>query len=81
MCAATSSGVCSITSSGLTATPGDGARFAWLVNPAAEQVIVQPRLAHRLALTPLDGGARQDVVTVAPFGVSVLRLDDATVAG
>jgi hypothetical protein len=30
-----------------------------------------------LALTPLDGGARQDVVTVDPFGVRVLRLDDA----
>jgi endo-1,4-beta-mannosidase len=54
----------------------DGTRFAWLVSQATEQVTVQPRLAHGLALTPLDGGARQDVVTVDPFGVSVLRLDD-----
>ena len=55
----------------------DGARFAWLVSQAADQLTVRPRLADGLALMPLTGGARQDAVMLDPFGVSVLRLDDA----
>jgi hypothetical protein len=55
----------------------DGARFAWLVSQASEQLTVQPRTADGLALTRLDGSAREAVVRLDPFGVGVLRLDDA----
>jgi endo-1,4-beta-mannosidase len=60
----------------------DGARFAWLVSQADEPLTVKPELVHGLKLLPLAGASDQeaasDVVTLAPFGVCVLRLEDAT---
>jgi endo-1,4-beta-mannosidase len=59
----------------------DGTRFAWLVSQADEPLTVKPELAGGLRPVPLDGagdsGAASDVVTIAPFGVCVLRLEDA----
>ena len=47
----------------------DGTRYAWLVSQADEQVSVKPVLSAGAALP-----AGQDVVTLAPYGVAVLRL-------
>jgi endo-1,4-beta-mannosidase len=55
----------------------DGARFAWLVSQANEPVTVKPELAPGLWLSRLDGSATDDAVTLAPFGVSVFRLENA----
>jgi hypothetical protein len=55
----------------------DGARFAWLVSQASEQLIVRPRLAGGLELSALDGSPRDDAVTLDAFGVSVVRLETA----
>jgi hypothetical protein len=53
-----------------------GTRFAWLVSQADEAVTVKPELAPGLRLGHLDGSAADDV-TLAPFGVSVFRLERA----
>jgi endo-1,4-beta-mannosidase len=58
----------------------DGARFAWLVSQANEELTIKPELADGLRLRALDGTADgaigSDVVTIAPFGVCVLRIED-----
>ena len=63
----------------------DGKRFAWLVSQSAEPLTVTPRLGSGLRLRPLEGGAGgpgyDDAVPIAPFGVSVSRLEDAGAAG
>jgi endo-1,4-beta-mannosidase len=74
----------------------DGARFAWLVSQADEQVTVKPELAPGLTLTalggtPRDGAARDDPapdgavsddgVTLPPFGAGVFRLETPAPAG
>jgi hypothetical protein len=74
----------------------DGARFAWLVSQADEQVTVKPELAPGLTLaaldgTGLDGTARDDTardgavsdagVTLPPFGAGVFRLEASTPNG
>jgi hypothetical protein len=59
----------------------DGARFAWLVSEANQQLTVEPRLASGLTLAgdavnavSSDGG---EPVTIPPWGVAVLRLTGA----
>jgi hypothetical protein len=58
----------------------DGAQFAWLVSQADEAATVKPQLADGLSASPVDGKADSDAgddgVTIAPFGVRVLRLQD-----
>jgi endo-1,4-beta-mannosidase len=60
----------------------DGARFAWLVSQANEALTVKPELVHGVKLLPLAGASDRevasDVVAIAPFGVCVMRLEDAT---
>lgn len=53
----------------------DGRRFVWFVSQAAQQLTAKPRLADGLVLTPLDGGEPITEVELAPYGVSVLRLE------
>jgi len=56
----------------------DGRRFAWLVSQAKEPVTVQPQLAPGLRLAPLDGAGVDGVVTLPPFGVGVLQVQEVT---
>jgi len=46
----------------------DGRRFGWLISQHAEEITVQPETAA--ALAPLDA------VTLAPYGVQVVQLED-----
>jgi endo-1,4-beta-mannosidase len=63
----------------------DGRRLAWLVSQAAEPLTIKPELTAGLVLRPLDGvvgsEVSADVVTLAPFGVGVYRLDGAPSSG
>jgi hypothetical protein len=56
----------------------DGSKFAWLVSQADEPLTVRPEVPPGHALVPLDraapGSGDHDAVTLAAFGVSVLRL-------
>jgi endo-1,4-beta-mannosidase len=54
-----------------------GRRFAWLVSQAEDQVAAKPALAAGLRLRDLDGTAVDGSVTLPPYGVRVLRLEDA----
>ena len=58
----------------------DGVRFAWLVSHADEPTTVKPQLATGLRLQPLCGDAATAAgdgsVTIAPFGVCVVRLEN-----
>ena len=48
------------------------------MSQADEPVTVQPQLAPGLRLAPLDGAGVDRVVTVPPFGVGVLRVEEVT---
>jgi endo-1,4-beta-mannosidase len=52
-----------------------GTRFAWLVSQADEPVTAKPELAPGLRMAHLDGSALDEAPTLAPFGVSVFRLE------
>ena len=64
-----------------------GARFAWLVSQAQEPLRVQPQLAGGATLGPLGGAEGRpasggdETVSLAPFGVSVSRLEDVPASG
>ena len=58
----------------------DGASFAWLVSQADEHLVVTPRVAGGRGFSLLDGTAADGAVTLAPFGVRVLRLAGAGLA-
>jgi endo-1,4-beta-mannosidase len=52
-----------------------GTRFAWLVSQSDEPVTAKPELASGLRMTHLDGSVLDEAPTLAPFGVSVFRLE------
>jgi endo-1,4-beta-mannosidase len=59
----------------------DGARLAWLVSQASQQLTIEPRLASGLTLAPAgpDAGPPEGSgpVTIPPWGVAVFRLAGA----
>lgn len=56
----------------------DGHRWVWLVNHSPRKRTVTPVTAEGQMLRQLDGSGLPDEVTLEPFGVTVLRLDDRT---
>jgi hypothetical protein len=54
----------------------DGARFAVLASHADEQLAVKPVLFANARLATLDSREVIDTVTMAPFGITVIKITD-----
>lgn len=52
----------------------DGRTFVWLVSESDEELKAEPESATGRSLEPIGGGDPVDVVTLAPYGVTVLQI-------